>query len=118
MSYDLAVWEGPQPADDDEAVLAFHKLLEATEQDPTPEPTAAIKEYVAALLTRWPDDTDEDFENSPWSDSPLILNAAGNGIYFGMVWSKVEEAAPFAVETALNLGLVCFDPQEESLIVE
>jgi hypothetical protein len=54
-------------------------------------------------------------DDSPWSDGPLIGNASGLFIYFGFVVSGVEKAWTFAVETAREHGLVCFDPQSEAL---
>ncbi len=110
MSYDLAVWEGSRPATDEEAQRTFERLHEthlggASEVEPTP----AIARYVHALLERWPD-LDED-DDSPWSDGPLINNARGPIVYFGMVFSMADEASAFAAETAAEHGLVCFDPQ-------
>lgn len=54
-------------------------------------------------------------EDSPWADGPLIGNAIGEAIYFAMVWSRAEEASDFASRLAAQHGLVCFDPQSETL---
>jgi len=109
MSYDLAVWEGPQPKNDKAAGEMFLQLTE--QADPTTPPTPAIKAYVLELLERWPDITDNDDEDSPWSDGPLIANAMGPLFHFGMVYSKCGEGSEYAVEVAARHGLVCFDPQ-------
>ncbi|WP_340540911.1 hypothetical protein [Nocardioides sp. GXZ039] len=118
MSFDLAVWEGPRPASDEEAAQVYEQLMErmetAIDDDPVP-PSPRIRSYVDALLARWPDLTDDGSEDSPWADGPMIANAFGEAIYFSMVWSRAEEASEFAARTAAEHGLVCFDPQSEAL---
>ncbi|MFF9819005.1 hypothetical protein [Streptomyces sp. NPDC014006] len=123
MSYDLAVWEGDRPADDAAATATFEDLyrqhMRHTGGQKT-APTPLIRQYVEALVARWPDmspDDDEEAEEAcPWSDGPLINNTSGPLFYFGMVFSKCQEAAPFAADLARTLGLVCFDPQDQRLI--
>ncbi|MEU9479657.1 hypothetical protein [Streptomyces sp. NPDC048191] len=118
MSYDLAVWEGVRPADDATATTTFQDLyrkhMRRMGGQKTP-PAPLIRQYVEALVTRWPDlspdDDEEDEDASPWSDGPLINNASGPLFYFGMVFSKHQEASSFAVDLARTLGLICFDPQ-------
>ena len=121
MSYDLAVWEGPMPTSDEAALAEFERLMDWMEGldlfAESDAPTPAIRSYVESLLARWPDlgDDDED-EESPWADAPLINNARGPVFYFSMVWSKAEEASAFAAATATAQGLVCFDPQSGTLL--
>lgn len=118
MSYNLAVWDGPTPADDAAALEVFEdlydKFMGAKGQPPTPR----IRQYVEGLVARWPDLSadDEDEDTSPWSNGPLINNASGPLFYFGMVFSKYREAASFAADLARTSGLVCFDPQDRRLI--
>jgi hypothetical protein len=120
VSIDLAVWEGEVPSSDRQALQTFLTLYDRHIEsgDETP-PTPAIAGYVAALLGRYPDLTELDdasVDESPWSDGPLIGNAAGPFLYFGFVRSAgFEEAWRFAVETAKAAALVCFDPQSERL---
>jgi hypothetical protein len=52
----------------------------------------------------------------PWGDGPLIGNAFGSTIYFGLVVSMLEDSLPFVVETARKQGLVAVDPQTERLL--
>ncbi|HEX3469255.1 MAG TPA: hypothetical protein VHT05_14340 [Candidatus Elarobacter sp.] len=119
MSIDLAVWEGPRPASDADALKEFESLYASHVGSGSPSaPTERISAYVAALLARFPDLTeldDDSVDDSPWSDGPLIGNASGPFIYFGFVSSGVEKAWQFAVETAREHGLICFDPQSEAL---
>ncbi|GAA4995268.1 hypothetical protein GCM10023205_80410 [Yinghuangia aomiensis] len=114
MSYDLAVWEGERPADDKAAGETFaHLYATYVDTDDVQTPTPVIAKYVALLLDRWPDLTDD--EDSPWSTGPLIGEARGPLIYFPMAWSRAQEASIFAADVANSLGLVCFDPQERRL---
>jgi hypothetical protein len=116
MGYGLAVWEGPRPEGAEAAIAAYlEKSARWDAGDHGSEPSPRISAYVEVLLSRWPDVTDDDGEDSPWSDGPLIGNALGDGIYFEVVWSAAEEASEFAARTAAEHSLVCFDPQTESL---
>ncbi|RST09021.1 hypothetical protein EF910_02080 [Streptomyces sp. WAC07149] len=123
MSYDLAVWEGVRPVDDAAATATFEELFGKHMRHGGGQktvPTPLIREYVEALVARWPDlspdDDEEDEDASPWSDGPLIDNASGPLLYFAMVFSKHQEATSFAAPLARSLGLICFDPQDERLI--
>src|SRR5690349_14735494 len=77
MSFDLAVWEGPRPATDEDAAEVHEQLMERLESDWSAPPTPAIVSYVAALTARWPDIDAPGGEDSPWSVGPLISDAAG-----------------------------------------
>ncbi|MFD5717173.1 hypothetical protein [Streptomyces sp. NPDC127036] len=115
MSYDLAVWEGERPADDKAAGRVFDGLYDRyLDGEPEP-PSERIKAYVAALLERWCDITEDDEETSPWSIGPLIDSASNPLIYFGMSWSMAEEASAYAATLAASMGLVCFDVQQDRL---
>ncbi|WP_326779184.1 hypothetical protein [Streptomyces sp. NBC_01445] len=116
MSYDLAVWDGERPADDETALRVFRDLCEQyIDTDANHPPTERIAAYVTALLERWCDLTDDDHDTSPWSTGPLIGEARGPLIYFPMRYSMAEEASAFAASLAHSMGLVCFDPQVGAL---
>ncbi|MFB4280739.1 hypothetical protein ACBJ59_36000 [Nonomuraea sp. MTCD27] len=121
MSYDLAVWEGERPSSDQEAGETHSALYEQyIDTDVEIPPTPLIAKFVEQLLQRWPDldDVDEDddeYEDIPWSTSPLIGEAAGPYIYFPMGYHRAEEASAYAVQVAAQLGLNCYDPQEDRL---
>ena len=120
VSIDLAVWEGPRPASDADAARTFDALYaKYIDTDSPTAPSVRILAYVTALLARYTDLTeldDDEVDDSPWSDGPLINNARGPLICFGFVLSGVESGAwTFAVETARDHGLVCFDPQSGTL---
>lgn len=116
MSYDLAVWEGERPADDKAAGRALTDLYDrCVDTDEEHAPTERIAAYVAALLERWCDLTEDLEGTSPWSTGPLIGEACGPLIYFPMRWSMAEEASTYAAALAHSMGLICFDPQENRL---
>ncbi|MFH8490914.1 hypothetical protein [Streptomyces longisporoflavus] len=70
---------------------------------------------MAALLKQWCDITEDEEETSPWSVGPLIESARGPLMYFGMAWSRAEEALIYAADVADSMGLICFDVQENRL---
>ncbi|MBB5776577.1 hypothetical protein [Nonomuraea jabiensis] len=113
MSYDLAVWEGKRPANDEIAGDVYEALMELMDQDGDTPPTSRISTYVAAVLERWPDfDEADDSAGAAWSVSP---EASGPIVYFCMAYSKAEEVSEFAADLAHERGLVCYDPQMECL---
>ena len=119
MSVDMAVWEGDRPADEAAGEM-FDALYDRyIEREYPTEPTAKIKEFVETLTATFPDlDAlgDDEVDDSPWSDSPLLGNASGPFIYVGMVFSDAaEQAWELARATAERLGLVAFDPQSGRL---
>ncbi|MEU8438826.1 hypothetical protein AB0F18_39310 [Streptomyces sp. NPDC029216] len=75
MSYDLAVWDGEQPLDDEAAGLAFDELFERyLESEEAAVPLSPrIDAYVNALIERYP----EDGRDSPWASPPVIDEASG-----------------------------------------
>lgn len=120
MSVDLAVWEGPRPVDDVDAVAAFDRLCrEFLDEGERARPTEAITDYVATLLLRYPDLPDEEQEERsevPWGSGPLLRNASGPIVYLDMKLNSVfEEGWRYCVELASSRGLVAFDPQSGAL---
>ncbi|MEV6843071.1 hypothetical protein [Actinoplanes sp. NPDC051411] len=117
MSYDLAVWEGARPDDDDAAIEEFEVLYERyLGAGGTVTPTPRIAAYVTALLDRYPDiDTEAGFHDSPWASAPLMSEASGPLVYFPMVAGRGDETAVWAARVAEEHGLVCFDPQTDQL---
>ena len=118
MSYDLAVWTGPQPVSDEEAMTTYERLsAQYLETSPAEKGVPTILAYVDDLLVRWPDITsDEGLDTSPWATGPLTGEASGPLLYFGLVYSMVDEAVDFAACLATEHGLVCLDLQTSTLL--
>lgn len=117
MSYDVAVWDGDAPANDEHAVRVNEELW-ARYEEGAEEPSPRILAFLRELTARYPDLEDlpeNEIEDSPWSVSPTD-DAVGVYSYLCLVYSKIEEALPFIVQTAKRHGLVCFDPQQETLL--
>ena len=124
------MWEGARPRDDTEARATLDQLRarwlgphhvdellkrhrgEAARIEP---PSPAIRAYLQELLARFPDIGEPGGDLSPWSDGPLINNASGPIMYFGFALGLAQLGAPFAANVAASHGLVCFDPQTETL---
>ncbi|MEU9397563.1 hypothetical protein AB0D86_47280 [Streptomyces sp. NPDC048324] len=113
MTYDLAVWEGEPPRDNDAAGAVFDELYERylDSDDAVVEPTSCIKAYIEALLERYPDDA----HDSPWASPPVTDEASGPIVYLLMSYSRAEEVSQYAATLARTQGLNCFDPQGETL---
>ncbi|MER6696176.1 hypothetical protein ACWGBY_10130 [Streptomyces griseus] len=116
MSYDLAVWEGERPTDDKTARRVFSDLYDRYLDGEVKEaPSEGITAYVAALLDRWCDITEDEDETSPWSVGPLIDGASGPLVYFGLAWGRAGETSSYAADVAESMGLICFDVQQDRL---
>jgi hypothetical protein len=130
MSWTMAVWDGPTPGSDAEARATFEALHEqwlgkghveqmmkalGGDRSGVAQPSASIASYVDALLARFPDLGSPGSDLSPWSDGPLIDNAAGPVMKFGFGHGLTQLGAPVAARIAAERGLVCFDPQSGGL---
>ncbi|GAA4787298.1 hypothetical protein [Streptomyces sanyensis] len=116
MTYDLAVWEGERPADDRTACQVFSDLYDRYIDSEVEEPPSErIAAYVAALLERWCDLTEDEEDTSPWSTGPLIDCGSGPLICFPVRWSMAEETSARAAAVAESMGLVCFDVQQDRI---
>lgn len=112
MSYDLTVWVGKRPADDEAADEQYEEVMElleeaADEPDEAPAPGPQIRAYLDALVQKWPYDAPD----SPWAAVPLTDDAAGDAAIVTLVSDRSEKAADFVARLAAEHGLVCYDPQ-------
>jgi hypothetical protein len=117
VSVDLAIWEGPPPANDDEARIAFADLADRFLGPRRAPPTAKIATYLRTLTACYPELVDDDAANDAlWASGPLIDNASGPIAYIGLKLDRfVNEGWRYCVETAHSQGLVAFDPQSDAL---
>src|SRR5262245_55787430 len=113
MSYDLSILRAPVPDDD---AAAWKLMYEIAEAQPEGEVPQVFHQLIDRLTKRYPcicDLPDDEVDNGVWSDGPLRNNATHAITELGIGFSRVEEAQPFVVQTANDLGLVVFDPQED-----
>jgi hypothetical protein len=120
VSVDLVVWEGPRPANDEEARATFESLRERFLGSSTAPASKKIADYVSQLLARYPDGPsgveDVGADEVPWGSGPLLGNASGPVVYIDMkVNSVFEDGWRHCVDTAASQGLVAFDPQSGAL---
>ena len=110
MGYQLLVWEGERPADDETAGRTCREMFRKYFVGEGFEPTQAIREYVEALTQRWPED-EEHFssDESPWKFPPLIDEATGPAVFLNLRFGVGERAAYVMAEMAEERGLVAFD---------
>ncbi|MGI8329973.1 hypothetical protein ACRYCC_08395 [Actinomadura scrupuli] len=111
MSYDLALWEGAQPADDVEGGAVYERLYDTYMEDEEIEPTPRVLAYAVALAERWANLNG--VETSRWG--PVIDSVSGPMIYLTMPYGRSEQLSAEAVQLAVEHGLVCYDPQWERL---
>lgn len=116
MSYNLAVWEGEHPRNDEHAVDVFEALRSLYRDDDAVAPSPGIKRYVEAMKSRWPGPTAKPDDPSPFASGSLMENVSGPLIFFGIRQEVVIEVGSDAAYVARKLGLVCYDPQHKRLI--
>lgn len=103
VSYDLAVWAGPSPADDEAARVEYETRAEGSDEPPS----AVIEAFLAELVARYPDDGDD----GPWAVGPLREDAHGDFAYLTTVPGTGPDVLLQIARTAAAHGLVCYDPQ-------
>ena len=109
MSYDVAVVIPPIPDRDTEAWAELNATIEIEQQGRPPAVFRKLHDRLTArfpLLTSLPEDK---VDESVWSGGPLWTNFGKRVGVLNMVYSRVEEALPFIIETATSLGLPVFD---------
>ncbi|WP_328996355.1 hypothetical protein OG394_17060 [Kribbella sp. NBC_01245] len=110
MSYDIAVWVGIRPADDEEADDRYEELMEILEEDEETPPSAAIVAYAQALTQRFPDEPDA--PGNPWRSGPILADAVGDILTVNIDFERADEVVSYMGQLAAEHGLVCYDPQE------
>ncbi|WP_182376965.1 hypothetical protein [Nocardioides sp. WS12] len=111
MSYDLAVWVGDRPPDDDTASRVFESQIERSRSSSEP-PRVEIQGFVAALTSVYPEGTMDGI----WAFEPLLDGAIGGLLILNMTTSDhLDDVVTYATRLAKQHGLVAFDPQFSEL---
>jgi hypothetical protein len=120
MSYDLAVWVGPRPANAEAADAEFARRMDAMEEqigsDAELAPAPELMAFVEAALARYPELDENSGPECPWASGPLSGEIVGDLIYFPMTFSGAEYARDVLAELVASRALVCYDPQIEALL--
>ncbi|WP_130504330.1 hypothetical protein [Blastococcus saxobsidens] len=116
MSYDVAVWAGPRPADDEAAAEQFELFVEVLDDDEPPAPSSAMVAFLEDLLSVLPALDESEDPRSPWATGPEPGDVSGDFAYLTMTYPGAEAALDTVAAVARRHGLVCFDPQDERLL--
>ena len=115
MSYTVDLIVGPLASLDEEAWKQIETLREAYYDDER-EKAQELVELHAILTAKYPclcsyADDDEEMDNSPWADGPMIDNFSSEMGMLAISFSRAEEVVPFIVESANRLGITVADGQ-------
>lgn len=119
VSYDLAVWTGPKPATDADALREYVRRtddLEELDDDELAPAVPEIEAFLTETLDRYPPLDDEDDESCPWATGPEPGDVNGDFALITMTYPGARAALDGVVEIAHRHGLVCFDPQADALV--
>ena len=121
MSYDLALWVGPPPANDVAAAEEFvRRTAYLEDEDEFAELAAAtpqVRAFLDELLLRFPPLTALDVdENTPWATGPEPGDVNGDFVYLTMTYPGARRVCDGIVAIARRHALVCYDPQLEQVV--
>lgn len=95
----------------DEFPIRLAALLEAQDA-----PSARMDAFAEALLARFPDLSSGDDVDTVWNSGPFKNQISGGVVYFGVIWSKYDEARLFIRPMARKHGLDFYDHQSDLYI--
>jgi hypothetical protein len=113
MSFDLAVMNIETPISSEEAAEIYGELCEGNYD--ILRPSEKIATFYKELIDKYPDIdsySDNEVDDCPWS---VEIDVSDGAVVMCIVWSRVEEVAPFAMRLAEKHGLACYDPQDDKL---
>ena len=113
MSFDLVVWYEPSPIT---GAQARHKLDKAYDHGDESGfiPHDAVRRFRQDLLAQFPagEDLDPTNDTAVWSVTP---DDSDRYISMSMSFSKADDVVPVILQLADTHGLVCLDPQNNSI---
>jgi hypothetical protein len=110
MSYNIDITSEPVPDDDEEA----WEMLETLRDLPDSSPGQHFIPLYEKLTARYPCIMEPN-EDSPWSDGPLINNFGQKHALLGLIYQAVDDALPFIIQTANEMGFTVFDEQQDEI---
>jgi len=109
VSFDLGVWDTDRPPRTGEAERRYEQLCEG--QDPAGNPSPRVTAFVEECGRRWPGETDEDSDESPWASWPLTSPRTTSGFVANIRPGAAAGMFGEWAEMAERHGLVLYDPQ-------
>jgi hypothetical protein len=113
MSYNIGIIKHNLPKDFAKACALFEKFADSDAPDTIDPVYLKFHDEITKIFPCICSLPDNEVDNGVWCDGPLIGNFKTNGPVIGFVFSKVEEALPVVVESALKMGLCVLDWQAE-----
>ena len=113
MSFDLAVLNIEHPISSEKAAEIYSELCSGNYE--ILQPSEKIDAFYQELIEKYPDIdsySDDEVDECPWS---VEIDVSDGAVVMCMVWSGVEEVAPFVMELAQKHDLACYDPQDGKL---
>ncbi|WP_140920100.1 hypothetical protein [Limnobaculum xujianqingii] len=117
MSYTVELICVPLPDSDKQAWVKIFQLREEYYDDER-EKSSALLELHKKLTARYSclcDCSDDEVDDCPWADGPMINNFGHEMGMLAISFSRVEEVLPFIIETALALNIIVADAQSNEI---
>ena len=111
MSFDLAFWYSPEPADGAQALEIYQGILNEVPGLTPAHP--AVAAFTADVTGQFPDLSEDNLDSSPWT-SPLYFSP--EFLVATISWSQARAVAPVLLALARKHGLTCFDPQQPAVV--
>jgi hypothetical protein len=113
VSFDLAVLNVERPINSEEAAEIYGELCDGNYD--VLQPSEKIDTFYQELIGQYPDIdsySNDEADDCPWS---VEIDVSDGAVIMCMVWSRVEEVAPFVMRLAEKHSLACYDPQEDKV---
>ncbi|WP_371778488.1 hypothetical protein [Streptosporangium subroseum] len=108
MSFDLTFWYQKSIPTSEEAAQVYDQLTD--ELTGVVEESPAIEVFHQAVISAYPDLTEENMNESPWA-SPLYVTS--ECVIAAISWSRSSEVSSVLLDLASTHGLTAYDPQDQ-----
>lgn len=106
MSFDLLFWYQEVVPSSGEAAQIYDQFTDGVTG--IVEESSAVGDFYQAVISEFPDLSDESMEESPWA-SPLYVT--GECVIAAISWSRSNEVSSVLLDLASTHGLTVYDPQ-------
>lgn len=108
MSFDLIFWCQKVIPTSEEAAQVYDQLTDGLTG--IVEESPAIENFRQAVISEFPDLTEESIDESPWA-APLYVT--GECVIAAISWSRSSEVSSALLYLASAHGLTAYDPQDQ-----